>query len=211
MVFMTTQFITVGILMLLSAMMPGPDFFMVVQNTVRHSRLAGILTALGIGCAILVHISYCILGLALVISHSVFLFNIIKYIGATYLIYLGLNALLYSHPVSVTNRKYLPQQKKYSNFVAFKQGFLCNLLNPKATLFFLALFTSIIKPETPKAYELAYAIEMFMITTAWFVLLALIISHPKVVGVLNRVEKYISKIFGIFLIGFGIALALLKI
>lgn len=208
---MISQFFTIGILMLLSSMLPGPDFALVTKNSVLHSRRAGLYTSLGVGSAILVHISYCMLGLAIVISESIVLFNLIKYIGAAYLIYLGITSLLSSAKDLEINT---PTTDKpvttLSNSKAFRQGFLCNLLNPKATLFFLALFTVIIKPETPVVWELIYAVEMFIIITAWFATLSILLSHPTVLNQLNRVEKYIAKVLGVFLIGFGLVLAFIK-
>jgi threonine/homoserine/homoserine lactone efflux protein len=75
---MLTQFFTIGLLMLLSAMLPGPDFALVTKNSILHSRRAGLFTSLGIGSAILVHITYCVLGLAVIISQSLLLFSVIK-------------------------------------------------------------------------------------------------------------------------------------
>lgn len=208
---MLTQFWTIGFLMLFSAMLPGPDFALVTKNTILHSRRAGVFTSLGITSAVIVHLTYCILGLAILISQSILLFNIIKYIGAIYLIYLGIGSLLTKHidPISNPASKTL-QKGKMSDFTAFRQGFLCNLLNPKATLFFLALFTVIIKPQTPGVLELLYAIEMLIIIFAWFCSLTIILSHKKVLRLLNRVEIYITKLLGIFLIGFGIMLFFVK-
>lgn len=208
---MLSQFFTIGTLMLLSAMLPGPDFAMVTRNTLTHSRTAGLFTSLGVGTAILIHISYCALGLALVISQSILLFNIIKYIGASYLIYLGVTALLSkSAKPLVAGSPKATSKTTISNFTAFQQGFLCNLLNPKATLFFLALFTAIIKPETPITWEIAYAVEMFVIIVAWFSSLTLLLSHPRVIAVLSKIENAIAKLLGVFLIGFGVALAFVK-
>jgi RhtB (resistance to homoserine/threonine) family protein len=208
---MLAQFFTIGLLMLLSSMLPGPDFALVVKNSVTDSRRAGLYTSLGVGVAILVHISYCMLGLAIVISKSLVLFSIIKFIGAAYLIYLGISALLSKPNKIVADSGDLSAQKTLiTPFTAFRQGFLCNLLNPKATLFFLALFTVIIKPETPVSWEMVYALEMFLIITGWFCGLTLLLSHPKVLASLNRVEKYITKALGVFLVGFGVALAFIK-
>ncbi len=203
---MLAQFFTIGMLMLFSAMLPGPDFALVTKNTILHSRRSGIFTSIGIGAAILVHITYCSLGLAIVISNSILLFNVIKYIGASYLIYLGITSLLskQNKPLISENRV---RATEISNFVSFRQGFLCNLLNPKATLFFLALFTVIINPETPAIGLVIYAIEMFIIIVGWFCSLTLILSHPRVAHLLEKAEKYIAKILGVFLIGFGVALA----
>ena len=203
---MLTQFLTIGFLMLFSAMLPGPDFALVAKNTLLHSRRAGLLTSLGIGTAILVHITYCALGLAIIISESLLLFTIIKYIGAAYLIYLGIGSLLTKQTAHITAANTQIQKLDLSILTAFRQGFLCNLFNPKATLFFLALFTVIIKPDTPLMWELIYVIEMFVIITVWFCSLTFILSHPRVTQLLNKFEKYISKIVGIFLIGFGVAL-----
>jgi RhtB (resistance to homoserine/threonine) family protein len=208
---MLAQFFTIGLLMLLSSMLPGPDFALVVKNSVTDSRRAVLYTSLGVGVAILVHISYCMLGLAIVISKSLVLFSIIKFIGAAYLIYLGISALLSKPNKIVADSGDLSAQKTLiTPFTAFRQGFLCNLLNPKATLFFLALFTVIIKPETPVSWEMVYALEMFLIITGWFCGLTLLLSHPKVLASLNRVEKYITKALGVFLVGFGVALAFIK-
>lgn len=203
---MDTQFYTIGALMLFVAMLPGPDFVMVTKNTIMHSRRSGLFTSLGVGSAILIHIAYCALGLAVVISNSLWLFNIIKYIGAGYLIYLGVSTFMSKQPntivVETKNKKF-----QLSDWKSFRQGFFCNLLNPKATLFFLALFTLIIKPETSLILLSAYAIEMFCILVGWFCILTIILSHPRVLRVLNKCEKYIAKVLGIFLVGFGTVLA----
>ncbi len=206
---MLNQFFSIGIIVLLGAMLPGPDFAFVVKNTLLHSRRSGLFTSLGIASAALVHITYCSLGLAIVISKSLVVFNIIKYIGAVYLIYLGVLSLLAKqsqHSLSSSKQK----KSKISAYTSFRQGFLCNLLNPKATLFFLALFTMIIDPNIPAWKMVIYAIEMFLIIATWFSSLAIILSHRKITQLLEKSEKYIAKILGIFLIGFGLALVFAK-
>ena len=204
---MITQFFTIGLLMLLSAMLPGPDFALVTKNTLLHSRRSGMFTSLGIGCALMIHISYCALGLAIVISNSLLLFNFVKYIGAGYLLYLGVTALLAktSAPENCISQS-VSTKSKQSALTAFRQGFLCNLFNPKVTLFFLALFTVIIKPDASKLWLMFFAVEMFLIVTSWFCVVTVILSHPPVAKLLQRVEKYISKAVGMFLIGFGVVL-----
>ena len=196
---MLTQFFTIGLMMLFSAMLPGPDFALVTKNTLLYSRRSGIYTSFGIGSAILIHIAYCALGLAFIISNSLILFNIIKYIGAAYLIYLGISTLLAKQPERlVSSDNQTIKTSEISNLASFRQGFLCNLLNPKATLFFLALFTLIIEEETPAYWLMIYTIEMFIIIVAWFCGLALLLSHPRVTALLEKSEKYIAKILGVF-------------
>ncbi len=207
---MLTQFSTIGLLMLLTAMLPGPDFALVTKNTVAHSRIAGFFTSFGISCAVIVHMTYCLLGFAVVISESLWLFSAIKYLGAIYLIYLGIKTLGTKQKIDRQNAHELFPKTQISPLLAFKQGFLCNLLNPKATLFCLAIFTIVINPGTSIWLETLYAIEMVLITICWFSLLTLLLSHASVMRALARSKQYIEKTLGIFLIGFGIALTWVK-
>ncbi len=206
---MLVQFVTIGLLMLFAVMLPGPDVALVTKNTISHSRRAGIFTSLGISSANLVHLTYCALGLAVVIAHSVLLFDVIKYIGAAYLVYLGMGSLQsstskpHTHDVAAV-------KSSMSDRRAYLQGFLCNLLNPKATLFFLALFTTVVKPNTAPVIVVGYVVEMFFIIILWFCGLTLLLSHGKVVRVLDRAEKYIAKGLGVLLISFGIAMLFVR-
>lgn len=207
---MLTQFFSIALIALLGAMLPGPDFAIVTKNSILHSRKSGYFTSLGIGAALLIHISYCLLGLALVISSSLLLFSLIKFIGAAYLVYLGLNTLFSKKPKDIFSPHNKTSHSEISNFASFKQGFLCNLLNPKATIFFLSLFTVVIKPDTPFSWQLIYGIEIISIATIWFCCLTIILSHPSVKDVLKKSEIYIARVLGIFLIGFGAALAFVQ-
>lgn len=206
---MLNQFFSIAVIVLLGAMLPGPDFAFVVKNTLLYSRRSGIFTSLGIATAALVHITYCALGLAIVISKSIVIFSIIKYIGAAYLIYLGIQSLASKKSKQLID-PCKPKKSKISAYTSFRQGFLCNLLNPKATLFFLALFTMVIDANIPSWVMFIYAIEMFMLIALWFSSLVIILSHPKFSRLLEKSEKYIAKILGIFLIGFGLALFFAK-
>lgn len=207
---MIAQFFSIGLIALLGAMSPGPDFAIVTKNSLLHSRTSGYFTSLGVGTAILLHMSYCVFGLALVISSSLLLFSLIKYLGSSYLVYLGIRTLFakQSKDIGLLNNKI--SKTELSAFVSFRQGFLCNLLNPKATLFFLSMFTVIIKPETPLSWAVIYGIEIVCITTAWFCVLTVILSHPYIKRILEKVEQYISRLLGALLIGFGVALALVR-
>ena len=83
--------LTLGILNLLAAMSPGPDFAVVTKNTLLHDRKSGVLTALGIAVAVMIHVTYCLLGLAVIIMHVRWLFDVISIVGGLYLAYLGVN------------------------------------------------------------------------------------------------------------------------
>lgn len=200
---MISQLVSIGLMMLFISMIPGPDFALVTKNTLLHSRRAGLFTAFGVGCAILVHISYCALGLAVIISQSILIFKCIKYLGSLYLAYLGIKLLLSQQNQSLETSKARRMSNELYAFKAWQQGFLCNLLNPKATLFFLALFTLFIKPSTPSSWELVFAVEMFIVIVSWFCCLAMFLSHPTIAKLFNRSLKYIEKTVGLFLIAFS--------
>lgn len=171
-----SQLITVGIIHLFAVMSPGPDFAMVSRNSLIYSRKIAIYTALGIALGISIHVAYCILGLGLVISQSILLFNLIKYVGAGYLIYIGYKSIR-SKPVDTTEAAVERATVDISKSHAVWGGFLTNVLNPKATLFFLALFTQVMDPNTPKSIQLLYGIEMMIITFVWFAFIALLFSN----------------------------------
>lgn len=208
---MSVEYYTIGILMLFSAMLPGADFVMVTKNSLLHSRRAGLFTSLGIATGLLVHITYCILGLAVVISQSIVLFNLVKFLGAGYLIYIGIVlARSKSNVVPSAVHSEHDQKTDISPLKAFKQGFLCNVLNPKCSLFFLALFTLVIKPDTSYLKEAFIAAELYTITLVWFCCVALLFSHDRLRQSLMAMQKYLNQVLGGCLIVFGACLALIK-
>lgn len=200
-----TEFLIVAFAHLLAVMSPGPDFALVSRNSLVYTRRAGVLTAIGFGLGILVHVTYSLLGIGLIISKSIFWFSVIKYIGAAYLIYIGWKALK-SKPVSNTV-KVDTDADSQEGFHALKVGFITNVTNPKATLFFLALFTQVVSPTTPVVVQALYGLEMALMTTVWFSLIAFAFSHQRVKSVLSGVMHYIDRAFGVVLIAIGIRVA----
>lgn len=202
------EFLTVSIIILLAVISPGPDFAIVSRNALRYSQKTALLTAAGIAASTLFHATYCILGFAILISKSLLLFNIIKYIGAAYLIYLGIKGLREKNPSSAQT-EIEKSNKNISLLQAFGQGLLCNALNPKTILFFLALFTMMIKPSMPLTLQAGYGLEIAMIHFLWFSFVAILFSHQKVKLFLGKFLHYITKAFGGFLVLFGLKIAAL--
>lgn len=201
---METHFLTLGVIMLLGAMLPGADFAIVTKNALLHSRKAGIYTTLGIGAAICVHMTYCVLGLAVVIKNSPWIFHTIQYVGAAYLIYLGVTLLKPHSSKDIELSATSQTTSSLSNFKAFQQGFICNLFNPKATLFFLTIFSAISTTKLSLLISLAYALEIYLTAIAWFLSLTFLISHKVVARGLNKARKSIEKILGLVLIGLAV-------
>ncbi len=200
------DFISLGVIALLGAISPGPDFIVLTQSSLQHGKKAGIWTALGISIGCLVHISYCILGIGVIVAESVLLFSILKYLGAAYLIYLGIKAL-FSSSSTLATRSIAQNHTPLSAFSAFKKGLLVNLLNPKVTLFILSIFTQVIDPNTPRPIQALMGLEFGAICFAWFSILATLLTHPLLRQKLYAIQHIIEKILGGFLILLGLKVA----
>lgn len=200
------EFLTVVVVHLLAVTSPGPDFVMISRNSLIHSRKVGVYSAIGLGLGILVHVTYSLIGIGFLISKSIVLFSILKFIGAGYLLYIGYQCLR-----AQPRREELlaaQQHKDMGVYAAIRMGFLTNVLNPKATLFFFALFTQVIDPHTPKTIQALYGLEMSVMTFVWFALVALILSHNLIRKRFVSVQHYLERSFGVILIALGIKVAL---
>lgn len=195
--------------MTIGVMSPGPDFIMTLRNAMSFGRSAGLWTALGLALGVLVHVTYNLIGLAALIAHSIILFNIIKYAGAAYLFYIGWQALR-SRGMSQDLEINGDMKKEISAFQAFRSGFITNVLNPKATLFFLALFTQIISPETTIAGHTIYALTCVTITAMWFSGISIFLTTPAIRNRFLRISKWVDRTCGAVFIALGLKLALTK-
>ena len=142
-------------------LIPGPSVLYVVTRSVEQGRRAGLASVLGIELASLVHTAAAALGLSAVLLTSALAFSVVKYLGAAYLIYLGLRTLLRREKNSQ-----IPVQVPRSFSQLFTQGFLVNLLNPKTALFFYAFLPQFVDPARGGVGE------QILLFGALFVLLA---------------------------------------
>lgn len=177
-----------------------------IKNAARYPRLAAMMTAFGVICGVATHMSYCVAGLAVVITTTPWLFNLLKYAGAVYLVWIGIQALL-SRGGGKMNVSNLPQQP-VSLKSAFAQGYLCNLLNPKATLFFLAVFTQVLQIDSGLGDKLWYAGIILGLSVIWWPLLVFLIQSGPVRRGLEKTQKIVDKLLGGMLIALGIKVAL---
>lgn len=203
-----TELITVTILTIVIAIIPGLDFMLVTRNSVFYSRKAGVYTSIGVGLSLWVHVAYSIAGLAAIISQSVLAFSVIKYLGAAYLIYIGWKTFSSSTEVGgIVSRSDGRSDYAMSRLSAIKMGFLCNLLNPKAPIFFLSLFTQIISPETPIWLQVIYGAIISVVHIIWFSIVAVFLSQPVFMRKFNRYKNGLEKAIGVMLVGFGVKMA----
>ena len=198
------EFISLAILGILIVISPGADFVLVLKNSINFGRRAGILTAVGISLAIGVHISYSMFGITYLISQNAALFHTIRYLGAGYLIYLGLKGIFAKEQASPDMNQ---TEKTKQRYIA--QGFFCNVLNPKTMLFFLSIFSQLITNNpTDNAFALGYGVYMMALHMAWFALVAILFTSPLLQDWLNKFKQRLNQVCGAGLVLFGSALAL---
>ncbi|MDG1685602.1 MAG: LysE family transporter [Flavobacteriaceae bacterium] len=191
----------VGLIHMVALVSPGPDFVVACRNTLMYSRSIGIYTAVGFGLGICVHISYAVFGLSWLIANNELIFTVIQYLGAFYLILIGIQSLRSFQ--SQIGQETVSASSRISPFRAVRIGFITNVLNPKATLFFLSLFSTMLNPTVGKLTLVVIAVLLVVTTILWFSLVALLISHPRFTTTLKRYEKTVHQFFGVLLIGIG--------
>ena len=158
---------------------PGPDMAFVISRSISQGRKHGIATAIGIQIGTIIHILLAVLGLSAILMTSVWAFLILKYIGAAYLIYLGIQTLKNRNSFSISTDK-----KKVSIRKAFWEGALTDIFNPKVALFFLTFIPQFIDPSLSN-------------TAIQFIILGLILG---ILGLIVDITvALIASLFGNFL------------
>ncbi len=201
------EFATISAIHFLAVASPGPDFAITLRQSVSYGRRCGIWTSLGIGLGILFHVLYCAVGLGWVISRSVLAFSIIKYCGAAYLIYIGFKAVR-SQPDSSVFTAEAASEKRQDAISSVRLGLLTNILNPKATLFFLSVFSVTVSQTTPLYVQLFYGVWMSVMTFLWFAFLSTVFSHGRVRSAFTKLGIWFERVMGYILLGLGAKLAL---
>ncbi|AOY90356.1 lysine transporter LysE [Marinobacter salinus] len=187
------EFLTVALVHLLAVASPGPDFAVMLRQALSQTRNHALLTATGIGLGILVHVGYSLLGIGLLIQQSIVLFSILKVMGALYLTWIAVQCL--RARASGVHVEAGPRTSQ-SGFAALRLGFLTNALNPKATLFFVSLFSVVISPGTPTALQAGYGVYMALATGIWFAMVAIFFTLPRVRRGFNRFGHWLDRIMG---------------
>lgn len=187
---------------LLAAASPGPDFVLVSQQSLAHGRKTGILCSLGIAFGLSVHLTYSALGLAALIASSTSILLGIKLLGGCYLLFLGIKGLG-ARPETVSLD--LPVSLSGASVSrTVGKGFLCNVLNPKAPVYFVSLFTIVLSPSMPPIYLAVYGIWIMMLQFCWFSAVAILLSSPPVVQRFTQCGHYLNRVMGGAMVVLGV-------
>lgn len=187
---------------------PGADLAMVMRQSLVHGRRSAIITSFGVGTALMFHVTYTILGLGLIISQSITLFNIVKWCGVAYLLYIGVKALRAGRTdMTVHADGAIAGERRQSAVKAFALGFAANALNPKPVFFFLSIFSTVVGAHTPIAVKFSYGLVMASCLILWFVGVSLFMTTPKMRAAFSRASQWIDRASGMVFIALGVKLA----
>ena len=186
-------------------LIPGPAVLLVLARGTSGGRAVGIATGLGIAMGDLGHTLFATVGLSAVLMTSALAFNIVKYVGAAYLVWLGIKALREKGDVLA-----LPAARQVRPIQAFRQAILMEMLNPKTALFFLAFLPQFVRPAngavTWQLFELGgVEVAMSIVYTSLIALAAgsvgrWLIRHPGI-------GRWQGKVIGTIYVGLGLRLA----
>lgn len=200
-----SEFLTIVVAHALVVASPGPDFVLVLRQSLTHGRRTAVWSSIGISCGISIHIIYCLLGLSLVLKNSVTALAVVKYLGAAYLAYVGLRAL--QTKPRTGDLDLAPVAAAPTSREAWTTGFLVNVLNPKAALFFISLFPLAVSVTTPKLIQAGYGLWMTLATMAWFSFVSLVFTREQVRRNFLRHGHWIDRALGVVFLGFAASLA----
>ena len=196
-------FLLAGIVMNLT---PGADSIYIITRSIAQGKKAGIYSVLGIGSGAIIHIILAAFGLSVLLAKSILLFNIVKWTGAAYLIYLGVRMFIDKSNLFDSQKT---EFKKVDLWKIYRQGFLTNVLNPKVAIFFLSLLPQFIKPEyVNSAIPFLILGGTFLLTgTIWCLFLAYAASlMTQTFRSNDRIGRIMKKVSGSVFIGLGLQL-----
>src|SRR5262245_35288623 len=200
---MVAQLLTVVAITSVVMVTPGPDMLLVLRNTVVAGRRAGLRTSCGVLTGNLVHITYCLLGIGLLIAESIVTFSALKYAAAAYLVYLGIMSFRAGNqPLEAGD-----VEAREAGGHWFLQGFINNVLNPKGALFYLGVFTVVITPGTSAGVMVMLVSSMMLISASFWLLFVYTLDRPAVRGWFTRSQRAVNRVCGAVLILFGVRVA----
>lgn len=204
------EFSALAIAHMIAVASPGPDFAVVTKNTIEYGKKIGQITALGVGFAILLHVTYALLGLSVLVQTNPMIYKIVQFLGAIFLFYLGFQELK-SKPKKIKDEVGNSSSSELTPKKAFGMGFLTNALNVKAMLFFLFLFTTIVSPSATTNTKLFYGLWLSVYTFLWFYFIASVIGLPAVRKFFLNYGVWFNRGMGLILIVFAILLVVSSI
>ncbi len=180
---------------------PGPNFFITAQTTVKHSRSAGFLVALGACPGTIIWSLAGYFGITYLFIAAPWIYTTLKVVGGSYIIYLGIRLIINSCKSSTQLDIHL--ENSQSNFLNWWKGLITNLSNPKTAMFITSLFASVLPKEPTILIGIFIVTLMVVISLIWYFFIVLLFSSDKVSDYYNRMQKWLEGFAGIVFLVFG--------
>ncbi len=203
------QFLLFALAALMLNITPGNDMIFVISRSLTSTR-AGIFAALGIGLGCFLHIFASVVGLSVIIKQSEILFNIIRYAGAAYLIYIGIKSIMEKPSTMIFSQN---ENDKNTNLKILRQGAITNMLNPKVSLFFLAFLPQFIDNQSENVTTQILFLGLWFNFSGTLVNVLIALLFSKVVAKLSNFQRFWriqNKVSGVILVLLGLQIALRK-
>jgi threonine/homoserine/homoserine lactone efflux protein len=191
-----TAWFSLAVLCLLGAMTPGQSFIVILKHSTAGGRLNGLVASIGHGFGVMLYAIATVIGLALVIKQTPWLFDAIRYSGAAFLVWLAYKALT-SNP---QNASLSVAQISVTLKQSFYEGLMISFLNPKLAIFFLALFSQFLNDAAGWQHNIIMVATVSGIDTLWYCVVALVLSHSTMLAKLRNNIGIIEKCSGVVLL-----------
>ena len=192
--------------MLAGQFTPGPDFILVLKIALNDGKKAGAFASLGISIGLLIHCSIAMTGLAVLLDTSTELGKAIKLLGSAYLIYLALNLLLIDRQKFLNTRNVTENAKSNGTAsVAFFQGFLTNILNPKVIIFISAILSGFISSNSTFNEKLIYGVIIVLQGGVFWFLFSCLLQGKAIKALFLNHQRFFNRLFALLLILVAIA------
>jgi RhtB (resistance to homoserine/threonine) family protein len=186
---------------------PGVDMALVTRNALLHGRRSALATAVGVNVGIAFWTVAAAAGLAAVVAASAEAFTAIKLVGAAYLVYLGVQALLHARRFGAESVG-VPRRSSLGARASFRQGVVSNLLNPKIAVFFTSLLPQFVGTGGDVALRLVLLGALFnAMGVVWLVSYAFLAARGRMILTRPRVKRALDRVTGVVLVGLGVRLA----
>ena len=183
------------------AMSPGPSLALVIRNSTKFSRIAGLMTAIGHGLGMGIYAVFAVTGLVIVITTNVYLFQLIQILGICFLLYFGIQFIFQKSNKIIINDK----QKNINSFI---QGFSISILNPKILIWFAAIFSQFVGVNVTFTSNSILVLTASIIDCIWYVIVALVVTSYGLNNFFQKRINIIQKVSGFILVLIGIILVI---
>ena len=199
-----SAWLSLALLCILGAMTPGQSLIIILKHSVAGGRLNGLVASLGHALGVMLYAIATVIGLAVIIQQTPWLFDLIRYLGAAFLVWLGYKALM----SRAESSRLLTSESSISLKQSFSEGLMVSFLNPKLAIFFLALFSQFVDADAGWQQSIIMVATVAGIDTLWYCLVALILSHSSVLDKLRQNMNVVEKCSGVVLLAVALRVVL---